>query len=169
MKLHSVYLNPFQPFPEREIEKPDDESPRTAIEDNLSRAVFSALANADGPYALAMFLQDLAPCGSPELCAHTETMANSSGISSCGKCIAKFPARAAQSPTHAWSDSTLDSTRHPFRSPTQPASYISDRSRPAHSPATQFRISDMSSFQSSEHRLQVILLLLLTETKTMVT
>lgn len=75
MNLDSVYLNPFQPFPEREIEKSGEESPRTAIEDNLSRAVFSALANADGPYALAMFLQDLAPYGSPALCARTKTLA----------------------------------------------------------------------------------------------
>jgi len=59
MKLHSVYLNPFQPFPERELDRRDEERPESAIEDNLSRSVFSALANAAHPRVLAKFLQAL--------------------------------------------------------------------------------------------------------------
>ena len=75
MKLHSDYLNPFQPFPERELDNQGEERPRSAIEDNLSRSVFSALANAEQPFVLAMFLQALAPHGSPALCARTEALA----------------------------------------------------------------------------------------------
>ena len=45
-----------QHFPEREL---DGDDHRPAIEDNMSRSVLSALANADGPSALAMFLQQL--------------------------------------------------------------------------------------------------------------
>lgn len=69
MKLYSAYLNPFQPFPERVtwygeqqlLYKADktDKPIKTAIENNLSRAVFSALANAEHPSTLALFLEGL--------------------------------------------------------------------------------------------------------------
>ena len=59
MNLRSDYLNPFQPFPERELNSDGAECPRDAIEDNMSRAVFSAQGNAEGTCALAMFLQKL--------------------------------------------------------------------------------------------------------------
>lgn len=69
MKLYSAYLNPFQPFPERltiygekvsfykteEANKPT----KTAIENNLSRAVFSSLAHAEHISTLALFLEGL--------------------------------------------------------------------------------------------------------------
>jgi hypothetical protein len=76
MKLHSAYLNPFQPFPEREMGKRGEEEPRSATEDNLSRSVLSALANAKGPFAAAEFLQSLvAPQSSPALCTRVEKAA----------------------------------------------------------------------------------------------
>jgi hypothetical protein len=104
MKLHSKkYLNPFQPFPERgldndseedfglaagtdpctipdeELDNDSEERPtRPAIEDNLSRAVFSALANAENPHALATFVEQLAKhakYGSHELRNHIQTLA----------------------------------------------------------------------------------------------
>jgi hypothetical protein len=75
MKLHSVYLNPFQPFPERELDGKGVERPRDAVEDNLSRAVFSALGNAESPHALALFLQDIAKDSSPLLRERTEALA----------------------------------------------------------------------------------------------
>lgn len=59
MKLQSNYLNPFQPFPEREFDNRGKDRPRSAIENNLSRSVFSALANTDSPAVLAAFLQAL--------------------------------------------------------------------------------------------------------------
>lgn len=68
MKLHSNYLNPFQPFPEREFDNRGKDRPPTAIENNLSRSVFSALANADSPAVLAAFLHSLVQQhGSPQL------------------------------------------------------------------------------------------------------
>lgn len=72
MKRHSAYLNPFQPFQERELDGQDD---RPAFEDNMSRSVFCALANADGPSALAVFLQQLTHhANSPCLRARIEAL-----------------------------------------------------------------------------------------------
>ena len=73
MKLHSAYLNPFQPFPELEINNcvkasEDGKEPlRHAIEDNMSRAVLSAIANTESPLAVSMFLKALASHGSSAL------------------------------------------------------------------------------------------------------
>lgn len=75
MNLRSDYLNPFQPFPERELNSDGRECPRDAIEDNMSRAVFSALGNAEGTCALAMFVQVLAQRGSPVLRSLAEALA----------------------------------------------------------------------------------------------
>jgi hypothetical protein len=75
MKLHSVYLNPFQPFPERELDDRGVERPRDALEDNLSRAVFSALGNAESARVLALFLQALAKDSSPQLRERTDALA----------------------------------------------------------------------------------------------
>jgi hypothetical protein len=76
MKLHSPYLNPFQPFPERGLDGQGEERPRFAIEDNMSRAVFSALANAEHPGALVLFLEKLAEQAlSSALQARTQTLA----------------------------------------------------------------------------------------------
>src|SRR5436305_1469569 len=77
MKLHSVYLNPFQPFPERERDSEDVARP--AIEDNLSRALFSALGNAENPSVLAMFLEALAQHRSPALSDRTKKLAETLG------------------------------------------------------------------------------------------
>ncbi len=55
------YLNPFQPFPERNLDLVGEERPRSAIEDNMSRAMFSALLNTENPAGvLALILQELA-------------------------------------------------------------------------------------------------------------
>jgi hypothetical protein len=59
VKLHSEYLNPFQPFSEREIDEEECEDRRPAIEDNLTRAVFSALANARDTQPLVVLLRAL--------------------------------------------------------------------------------------------------------------
>lgn len=59
VKLHSPHLNPFQSYPERALDT-TAARPRGAVEDNLSRAVFTALGNANGPAALALFLRSLA-------------------------------------------------------------------------------------------------------------
>ena len=67
MKLNSVRLNPFQPFPERDSGAKNNVGPSTSIEDNLSRSVISALANAEDTSVLAEFLQALAKHGSPPL------------------------------------------------------------------------------------------------------
>lgn len=85
MKLHSAYLNPFQPFPELEINnrvkasEDGKEKPRHAIEDNMSRAVLSALANAH-PLAVSMFLNVLASHDStvlrPRIEACSQTIRN---------------------------------------------------------------------------------------------
>ena len=76
MKLHSNYLNPFQPFPERELGNRGKDRPRFAIEDNLSRSVFSALANADSLTVLAAFLQGLVQQhGSTELQVRIKALA----------------------------------------------------------------------------------------------
>src|SRR5262249_34391546 len=76
MKLHSPYLNPFQPFPEREVESQGEDGPGHAIEDNLSRSVFSALANAEEPNALSIFLEELSRhAGSPGLQPRIEALA----------------------------------------------------------------------------------------------
>ncbi|NLX96301.1 MAG: hypothetical protein GXY83_08995 [Rhodopirellula sp.] len=83
MKLHSPYLNPFQPFVERERESDDPaqaakDRPRAAIENNLSRAVFSALANAERSSVPAGFLSILASGaanGSPALCERMKALA----------------------------------------------------------------------------------------------
>jgi hypothetical protein len=75
MKLHSVYLNPFQPFPERELDGKGVERPRDAVEDNLSRAVFSALGNAESPEAFAFLLQNLGKDSSPVLRERTIALA----------------------------------------------------------------------------------------------
>jgi hypothetical protein len=71
MKLHSKYLNPFQSFPERQVDSQDDECLGPAIENNMSRAVFSALANAETSNVLATFVEHLAKnprYGSDTLC-----------------------------------------------------------------------------------------------------
>jgi hypothetical protein len=44
MKLHSEFLNPFQAFTERPADDEEREEHRPAVEDNLTRSVFSALA-----------------------------------------------------------------------------------------------------------------------------
>jgi hypothetical protein len=75
MNLCSFYLNPFQPFPERQLDGKGGESPRDALEDNLSRAVFSALGNAGSSHALALFLNDLATHASPLLRERTQAIA----------------------------------------------------------------------------------------------
>src|SRR5579862_2691043 len=51
MILHSAYLNPFKPFTERKPDERVDEYCPDASENNLSRAVFSALGNAEIPTA----------------------------------------------------------------------------------------------------------------------
>ena len=61
MKLLSMYLNPFQPYPERNLGTEPDGTPRSAIEDNLSRAVFAALASGSDARALVAFLCGLVP------------------------------------------------------------------------------------------------------------
>jgi hypothetical protein len=76
MKLQSVYLNPFQPFPERDRDAPSEDHIRSAIEDNMSRSVFAALANAEHPVAMARFLRFLAQHGTPVLLARTEALAD---------------------------------------------------------------------------------------------
>jgi hypothetical protein len=63
----SAYLNPFQPFPEREVNPEKDGDVGAAIENNLSRAVFSALANAEDGRAAAIFLRELKRAGSSAL------------------------------------------------------------------------------------------------------
>jgi hypothetical protein len=55
MKLRSPYLNPFQAFLERRAEDTDEQI--SAIENNLSRAVMSALAHSERMESLASFLQ----------------------------------------------------------------------------------------------------------------
>lgn len=67
MKLHSAYLNPFQPIAERNSRDDDEGHCRTALENNMTRSVLSALANAADAKALAMFLRALAPHGSEAL------------------------------------------------------------------------------------------------------
>ncbi|MDA1053598.1 MAG: hypothetical protein O3C40_24385 [Planctomycetota bacterium] len=68
MKTNSEWLNPFQPFPERDdTNDGKDDGPSTAIEDNLSRSVVSALANAEDTAVLFEFLQALAEHGSSTL------------------------------------------------------------------------------------------------------
>ena len=68
MKLLSPYLNPFQPYPERDLGTDADGCPRSAIEDNLSRAVFTALASGPDAGPLVAFLRGLVPAdASPAL------------------------------------------------------------------------------------------------------
>ncbi|GEM_PF-4693672 len=78
MKLHSPYLNPFQSLPERGIEEPDE--PISAIENNMSRALFSALANAEEMDGLTTILRELAQHkdsrGSTELKDRIEILAS---------------------------------------------------------------------------------------------
>lgn len=71
----SPYLNPFQPFPERQLDPQGVESPRNAVEDNMSRAVFSALANSGSSQAVAMFLEEIAKDQSIQLREHVESFA----------------------------------------------------------------------------------------------
>lgn len=75
MKLNSDHLNPFQAFPERQLDSTEEECPGSAIENNLSRSVFSALANAEHPCVLATFLQVLGRHGSAALRERIEAIA----------------------------------------------------------------------------------------------
>lgn len=78
------YLNPFQPFVERERDGPGEW--RRAIENNMSRSVLSALANAEEPLALGMFLQELAQhAGSRDLRTRVEAFAAALGRVDLGK------------------------------------------------------------------------------------
>jgi len=68
MNSDSQYLNPFQPFPERyKAGEVGEERLGTAIEDNLSRSVFSALRNANSAKVVATFLRNLGKHGSTAL------------------------------------------------------------------------------------------------------
>jgi len=58
MKLRSPYLNPFRAFLERGTEDTDEQA--SAIENNMSRAVMSALAQIERIESLTSFLQALA-------------------------------------------------------------------------------------------------------------
>ena len=58
MILHSPYLNPFRAFLERRTEDTDEQL--SAIENNMSRAVMSALAQSERIESLTSFLQQLA-------------------------------------------------------------------------------------------------------------
>ena len=74
MKLHSPYLNPFQPFPERAIDTNEKGYLQSSIEDNLSRSVFSAIANAESTFLLTEFLRDLASDSSSIIQNHIKNM-----------------------------------------------------------------------------------------------
>jgi hypothetical protein len=76
MKLHSPYLNPFRAFLERRTEDTDEQI--SAIENNMSRAVMSALAQSERIESLASFLQQLAKhTPSKILRERVDTLANS--------------------------------------------------------------------------------------------
>lgn len=58
--LRTPYLNPFQPYPERMLDRAGEDRPRSAIENNMTRAVFSVLSNAERPTGMvALILQEL--------------------------------------------------------------------------------------------------------------
>lgn len=76
MKLRSPYLNPFQAFQERRPE--DIEEEISAIENNMSRAAMSALAQIERIESLISFLKQLAKhARSNKLRERIETVANS--------------------------------------------------------------------------------------------
>ena len=76
MKLRSPYLNPFRAFVEHSTEDTDEQI--SAIENNMSRAVMSALAQSERIESLIAFLQQLAKhTRSNILKERMETLANS--------------------------------------------------------------------------------------------